>query len=98
MTPTEEFLSFEPKDEIDLPALRTACAGFLQLHGFVPIHPKVIIHLIDQFEAAQKDAARYQWLRTEGVMKKNGMLIDVVTGENLDSAIDAAMSSQAVEE
>lgn len=62
MTSVEKYLSYEPKDELDLQTLRKTCEGILKIRDFVPIHPKAILHLIDQLEAAQKDAARWNAL------------------------------------
>lgn len=65
------------------------------------LSPVQILELLDQLEAAQKDAARYQWLRDNGIEKSfklvqtGGVLMTVHSDATLDSAIDAAMASKA---
>ena len=65
------------------------------------LSPVQILELLDQLEAAQKDAARYQWLRDNGIEKSfklvqtAGVLMTVHSDATLDSAIDAAMASKA---
>lgn len=97
MTSVEKYLSYEPKDELDLQTLRKACEGILKIRDFVPIHPKAILHLIDQSEAAQNDAARYQWLRDN--CTRAGVIVDVGAGaeifNTIDDAIDDAMASKS---
>ncbi|MBR7900746.1 hypothetical protein [Burkholderia multivorans] len=55
--------------------------------------PKAILALCDRLEAAEKDAERYRWLRWYGwgMDDADGPLLD---GDELDRAIDAAMSVQ----
>lgn len=64
---------------------------------YVPIDPASVLGLLDQLEAAQKDAARYQWLRDNCI--KRGIVIDVGAGaeipDTLDEAIDDAMASKS---
>ena len=68
-------------------------------------HPQAIAALLDALEAAQKDAARYRWLRanacwgypsSEGSSSKDAYL--VITGYgvsgNADAAIDAVMNAK----
>ena len=57
--------------------------------------------IFEALEAAQEDAARYQWLRDNGIEKSfklvqtGGVLMTVHSDATLDSAIDAAMASKA---
>ena len=60
------------------------------------LSPVQILELLDQLEAAQKDAARYQWLRDN--CTRAGVIVDVGAGaeifNTIDDAIDDAMASQ----
>jgi hypothetical protein len=67
-------------------------------HFVANASPDVVLQLLDMLEAAQKDAARYQWLLdkcTAGDWSKvcgpySQMLM---VGASLDEAIDAAMAA-----
>lgn len=56
-----------------------------------------VLQLIDQLEAAQKYAARYQWVRStysdDGIEFWPDAVSFADTAEKLDAAIDAAMQS-----
>jgi hypothetical protein len=68
-----------------------------ELYGDV-LTPKVILELIRRLREAERDVGRYRWLRFADLDKlasdnwKDG---EVFTGEEFDSAIDAAMSQEA---
>ena len=59
--------------------------------------PSVVLELLDQLEAAQSFAARYQWLRDN--CTRAGVIVDVGAGaeifNTIDDAIDDAMASQS---
>lgn len=58
-----------------------------------------VLEILDQLEAAQKDAARYQWIREtyseDGVEFWPDAVAFADTEEKLDAAIDAAMASKS---
>lgn len=60
----DEFLNYDPSKEMDIDVLRTAVRGHLADDEWVMIHPKAILHILDSMEAAEKDAARIDWLET----------------------------------
>lgn len=68
---------------------------------YAAMNPMVVLQLLDLLDAAQNDAARYQWLRDNGIEKSfklvqtGGVLMTVHSDATLDSAIDAAMASKA---
>lgn len=85
---------------IDLNAIRAA-ADFCETRGMVvELEPATVIALLDRLEAAEKDAARYRWLRdgndhknspaTQIAMHSYGLEWDAA----IDAAIDAAMKEQ----
>ena len=63
---------------------------------YAAMNPMVVLQLLDLLEAAQKDAARYQWLRDN--CTRAGVIVDVGAGaeifNTIDDAIDDAMASQ----
>ncbi len=83
----------------DIPTLRAAlaahvcfrddgkCFSYNTKEWHSVANPDRIARLLDRLEAAERDAARYRWLRTFNVdsYMARGMLND------LDAAIDAAM-------
>ena len=58
--------------------------------------PSVVLELLDQLEAAQSFAARYQWLR-DGDWRDSDLepVIRLQLNELWDEKIDAAMASQS---
>lgn len=62
MNSKDEYTNVDPAASLDLVALRAACEGVTRPRNFVPLHPVAVLHLLDQLEAAQKDAARIDWL------------------------------------
>lgn len=57
--------------------------------------PDVIFAAADALESAQKDAARYRWLRSYNTSKHERVTEAFFLGdENLDHAIDTAMAAQ----
>lgn len=68
-------------------------------------NPAAILALLDELEAAKRDAARYRFLRDDGVPDDDGYADDALLvyrgfGESsllpdqLDAAIDAAIATQ----
>lgn len=58
--------------------------------------PDRIARLLDALEAAQKDAARYRWLRAMDITHEwgvvNGDMSEAPVLDELDAAIDSAMA------
>lgn len=94
----DEFRNYDPSKEMDIDALRTAVRGHLADDEWVMIHPKAILHILNSMEAAEKDAARYRWLRHGEISKLphsdwgDGLVYD--EREALDAHIDSAMASK----
>lgn len=65
-------------------------------YGTVVMNESDFSELLNEMEAAQKDAARYQWLRDN--CTRAGVIVDVGAGaeifNTIDDAIDDAMASQ----
>lgn len=52
---------------LDLNAIRAAAEAAIKKYGGYPVtDPAFVIALLDRLEAAEKDAARYRWLRDTG--------------------------------
>lgn len=90
---------------IDIKAIRRRADKYNQLHAKYPILPDEMIALCDEVERLGKDAARYQWLRSEHERfdpvchlswKQNGDRrgSEWVNTTNLDRDIDAAMEAK----
>lgn len=92
---------------IDLKALRRRISGQPNEQGVIGatcLYPHEARLLIAGLEAAEKDAARYRWIRKNNVA--HGETIDRISqdqvvyfsfglnGNNMDEAIDAAMASK----
>lgn len=64
----------------------------------VQVNPGLILALLDRQEAAEKDAARYRWMRSPIISYRavTAMVnaVDSLCEEQMDAAIDAAMKEQ----
>lgn len=79
---------------IDLVKLHQA-ATHAQVEGYLlKWNGSEIRQLVDQLQAAQKDASRYHWLRDEHIGDDpESINLDRAKTRGLDAAIDAAMES-----
>lgn len=57
------------------------------------LRPDVLIELITHLREAEKDAARYRWLRKDGIP----IWLDMAYGESMDDMVDQAMKEQGDE-
>lgn len=87
---------------IDLKNLREIANEAIISHdacGSVDLSAFQVIELLDMLDAAQKNNARYQWLRDECTAGEWGKVVGpyssmLLVGTQLDSAIDAAMKTK----
>lgn len=70
-------------------ALKSRPNGYMP---YMPLPVTFIRELLDRLEAAEKDAARYRWLRPAGA--DQACLVMNHDGDGLDAAIDAAMQEK----
>ena len=81
---------------IDLKAIRAAA----ERERRIELYSKDVEVLLDKLEAAEKDAARYRWLKRERVESnyEGELSIEFECGfdhwNDIDAAIDAAMKEQ----
>lgn len=81
---------------IDLKAIRASAEAAIDKYGGYP-DPVFVIALLGRLEAAEKDAARYRWIRdSDWNQLTHPDVWTQVTNEygELDAAIDAAMKEQ----
>lgn len=91
---TKDYKAVDPATTLSLEALRKASEGAFKVYDFLPLHPKVVLYLLDMLEAAQQDQARYQWLReSKHFDSDQHQIFCAAYGHALDVAIDAAMAA-----
>lgn len=54
---TKDYNAVCPAITLSLEALRKASEGALKAYDFLPLHPKVVLYLLDRLEAAKLEAA-----------------------------------------
>ena len=82
---------------LDLKAIRAAAEAAIKKYGGYPVtDPVFVIALLDRLEAAEKDAARYQWLRDGNDYKSSqaSHIARYCYGLEWNNLIDAAMKEQ----
>lgn len=57
---TKDYKAVDPATTLSPEALRKASEGALKVYDFLPLHPKVVLYLLDMLEAAQKSLAQYR--------------------------------------
>lgn len=83
---------------LNLKAIRAAAEAAIDKYGGYPVtDPATVIALLDRLEAAEKDAARYRWLRdSDWKQSTHPDVWTQVTNDygELDVAVDVAMGEQ----
>lgn len=60
---TKYYKAVDPAATLSLEALRKASEGAFKVCDFLPLHPKVVVYLLDMLEAAKLDAARIEFVQ-----------------------------------
>lgn len=85
---------------VDIARLRKYAESVKDVRGALcELSVNSMISILDQLEAAQKDAARYRWIREtyseDGIEFWPDSVAFADTEEKLDAAIDAVMASKS---
>ena len=81
-------------DDICIAPLGCAAISTNDLTFIATANPAAILELLDRLEAAEKDAARYRWMREQEGFTLDRLMDKCETVLNVDSAIDSAMGEQ----